>query len=285
MFRFGLKTTHVLQRLTTAIFFVTITLAGIFAGEWPFIGLFGTVLFLCLREYYVMVAPREIWKDLWRRYSGILWGMLPFIGALAMVHGWVIPDRMLPVAMLLYITTLLAWFFIPELFVQRSERFSQAALSLTGLIYVALPFACLPLVAYVDGIYIPLQVFGILLLVWSNDTGAYLAGMRFGKHLLLPAISPKKTWEGWAGGTALTLLTGWLLSRWIDIWSLQDGLVIAGLVAIWGPLGDLVESMLKREFEVKDSGKLLPGHGGVLDRFDAFLFALPPIALYWNAIR
>ena len=87
------------------------------------------------------------------------------------------------------------------------------------------------------------------------------------------------------GGMVLTMLTGRLIAHFLDSWSVVDGLVIAALVSVWGPLGDLVESMLKREFEVKDSGQLLPGHGGVLDRFDAFLFALPPVALYWLVIR
>ncbi|MBP6184513.1 MAG: phosphatidate cytidylyltransferase [Saprospiraceae bacterium] len=274
-----------LQRITTAIAFALIMLIGIFAGKWPFIALFGLVLFLCLWEYYTMVAPKDIWKDRWRRYSGITWGLIPFVWGLAMAHGMMFSSKILPVGILIYATTLLGWFFIPELFVKRSQRFSQAALGITGLIYIALPFGCLPLLSFNDGAYQPMQVFGLLLLVWANDSGAYLTGVRWGKHLLLPEISPKKTWEGWAGGTFLTLLTGYFLTFWIPAWTTQDGLIIALLVALWGPVGDLVESMLKREFEVKDSGKILPGHGGLLDRFDAFLFALPPVALYWFAIR
>lgn len=274
-----------IQRLLTAIVFVFITLIGIFAGAWPFILLFSVILFLCLLEYYTMVAPKDVWKDRWRRYSGIAWGMIPFIWGLCMVYGFSLPGKQLALGILLYLTGLLAWFFIPELFVRRSQRFSQAALGLTGLIYIALPFGCLPLLAFEGTQYMPMQILGILILVWSNDTGAYITGIRWGRRHILPLISPKKTWEGWAGGTALTLITGWLLSGWLSEWSLQDGMVIASLVALWGPLGDLVESMLKREFEVKDSGKILPGHGGILDRFDAFLFALPPIALYWAAIR
>jgi phosphatidate cytidylyltransferase len=275
----------VLQRLSTAFVFVLVILAGLFLGEWSFILLFGAVLFLCLFEYYTLVAPKDIWKDRWRRYSGIAWGLIPFGWGLCMVYGLQLPGKQIALGILLYMTSLLGWFFIPELFSRRSQRFSQAALGLTGLIYIALPFGCLPLLAYQAGEYQPYQIFGILLLVWANDSGAYLTGIRWGKRLILPLISPKKTWEGWGGGTVLTLLVGWLLSGWLTEWTLQDGLVIATLVALWGPLGDLVESMLKREFEAKDSGKILPGHGGVLDRFDAFLFSLPPVALYWIAIR
>ncbi len=271
--------------MITGAVFVLIVLLGTLTGKWPFIVLFGLILFACLWEYYTLVAPKDIWKDLWRKYSGIVWGMFPYGIGIYLAHGVTMPGKQLALFVLLYMTALLAWFFIPELFVRRSERFSQAALGLTGLIYVALPFGCLPMITIVDGHYSYYQVLAILLLVWSNDTGAYLSGMRWGKRLLLPRISPKKTWEGWLGGMILTLVVGRFLAHLLDTWTIWDGVIIAFLVSIWGPLGDLVESMLKREFEVKDSGQLLPGHGGVLDRFDAFLFALPPVALYWIVLR
>lgn len=273
------------QRLRTAFFFVIATIVCIFIGKWGFTIYFSLILLFCLWEYYTLVAPKDVWKDRWRKYSGIVWGVIPFAWSMCMVHGMVWPSRQLALGLLIYLTALLAWFFVPELFVRRSQRFSQAALGLTGLIYIALPFGCLPLISFYQGEYVPLHLFGILLLVWANDSGAYLAGIRWGKSLLLPLISPRKTWEGWVGGTAVTIFVGWLLSKWIPLWTLQDGIAIATLVAIWGPMGDLVESMLKREFEVKDSGRILPGHGGVLDRFDAFVFTLPPIALYWLALR
>ncbi len=274
-----------LQRLKTALVFALIVILGIFSGEWGFIALFSAVLVLGLFEYFQMVAPRDQWKDRWRRYSGILWGLVPFGISLYLIHGGQLSGKKLALNILLYLTTLLGWFFVPELFSRRTQRFSQVALGLTGLIYVALPMGCLPLLAYWEGTYQPWQVFSVLLLVWANDTGAYISGIRWGKRFMLPEISPKKTWEGWAGGFLLTLVTGGLLSSGLASWTLKDGLITGVLVAVWGPFGDLVESMLKREFAVKDSGKLLPGHGGVLDRFDAFLFALPPVVLYWYALR
>lgn len=271
--------------MITGAIFVAVVLAGVLGGKWPFILLFGTILLACLWEYYTLVAPRDIWKDLWRKYSGIIWGTVPFLTGLFLAHEGTVQGRQLALFILLYLTALLAWFFIPELFVRRSQRFSQAALGLTGLIYVALPFGCLPMITIDHGVYSYDQVLALLLLVWANDTGAYLTGMRWGKRLLLPQISPKKTWEGWLGGMVLTLLAGIGLSRLLGHWTPMDGLVIAIMVSVWGPLGDLVESMLKREFDAKDSGQLLPGHGGMLDRFDAFLFSLPPVALYWIALR
>ena len=121
-------------------------------------------------------------------------------------------------------------------------------------------------------------------MTWANDTGAYLIGSQIGRTKLFPRISPKKTWEGSAGGVLVTFLAGYLLSRIFSDISLVDWCVLAGIVSIFGSLGDLVESMLKRSLQIKDSGNLLPGHGGFLDRFDAFIFLLPFAAAYllWN---
>ena len=124
------------------------------------------------------------------------------------------------------------------------------------------------------------DIFGVLLLIWSNDTGAYLVGSQLGRHKLMPRISPKKTWEGFVGGVIIAQLIGWAISTYIKDFSLQDWLIIAGITSVFGTMGDLVESMLKRSFDVKDSGSLLPGHGGFLDRFDAFIFLLPFVAAY-----
>ncbi|MBK7342960.1 MAG: phosphatidate cytidylyltransferase [Saprospiraceae bacterium] len=179
------------QRVITSVLFVLVILLGTLTGKWPFILLFGLILLLCLWEYYTLVAPKDIWKDLWRKYSGIIWGTIPYIAALYLAHGVAVPGKQLGLFLLLYMTALLGWFFSPELFVRRSERFSQAALGLTGLIYIALPFGCLPLVTIVNGEYSYYQVLAILFMVWSNDSGAYLSGMRWGKRLLLPQISPK----------------------------------------------------------------------------------------------
>ena len=131
-----------------------------------------------------------------------------------------------------------------------------------------------------------LEVFMLFVLIWSSDTFAYLTGKFFGKHKMAPKISPKKTWEGFAGGVVLTLLLGFFVEQYFP--ELKGNWMIVGLlVSIFAPLGDLVESLLKRSFGVKDSGKVFPGHGGVLDRFDSVLFAIPrtSCALRWRCSR
>jgi phosphatidate cytidylyltransferase len=137
----------------------------------------------------------------------------------------------------------------------------------------------LSVVAYDAQGYDYRRVVALLFLVWSSDIGAYAAGKTFGKHKLAPSISPGKTWEGAIGGFLLTLGMGWALGYLLPDIPLPHRLVVAAVVAVFGPLGDLAESMLKRSVSVKDSGRIMPGHGGLLDRFDAFLFILPVLAL------
>ena len=116
-----------------------------------------------------------------------------------------------------------------------------------------------------------------------DDTGAYFAGTRFGRHMMAPSISPKKSWEGYAGGLVCALAGGLALGGLIEALSVLDGVAIGAICGIFGPAGDLVESLVKRDIGVKDSGRLLPGHGGLLDRLDAMIFCAPLVLLYVRA--
>jgi len=167
-----------------------------------------------------------------------------------------------------------------RLWPQHSQPFSNVAVTLLGLAYVSIPMSLLNALAFVSNKgFFPRHVFLLIFLIWAADTGAYFAGKNFGKHKLAPSISPGKTWEGWVGGALLTLAVGWAAGLAVPDVPLGHRLVAAGVVAVFGPLGDLAESMLKRSAGVKDSGTFLPGHGGLLDRFDAFLLVLPVLAL------
>ena len=160
-----------------------------------------------------------------------------------------------------------------------SSPFSNVAVTLAGLFYVSFPMILLGVIATTDSGYDYRRIFALLFLIWASDIGAYAVGKTFGKHKLAPKISPGKTWEGWAGGFLLTLVVGWALGYLLPDMPLTHRLVAAGVVAVFAPLGDLAESMLKRSVGVKDSGSIMPGHGGLLDRFDAFLLVLPVLAL------
>lgn len=159
------------------------------------------------------------------------------------------------------------------------QPFANVGVTISGLLYVSLPMAFLSKVAFSQDGYDYRRVFALLFLIWASDIGAYAAGRTFGKRKFAPRISPGKTWEGWAGGFLLTLAVGWAVGFMLPDLPLTHRLVAAGVVAVFAPLGDLAESMLKRSVGVKDSGSIMPGHGGLLDRFDAFLLVLPVLAL------
>lgn len=150
------------------------------------------------------------------------------------------------------------------------------------VIYTALPFGFtlgLPKFSSADNTF-TLEVFFLFILIWSSDTFAYFTGKFFGKHKMAPKISPKKTWEGFAGGVVLTLILGFFVEKYFP--ELRGNWMVVGvLVAVFGPIGDLVESQLKRTFGVKDSGNIIPGHGGILDRLDSFIICAPVVYLYF----
>jgi phosphatidate cytidylyltransferase len=128
-------------------------------------------------------------------------------------------------------------------------------------------------------------VLGVILLIWASDVCAYLVGSLIGRNKLYERISPGKTWEGSIGATILTIGCSFIIARWFPELALKHWIIISVLVSIFGTIGDLVESMLKRQAGVKDSGRIMPGHGGILDRFDSLLFVSPFIYAYLILIR
>ncbi|MET3535453.1 phosphatidate cytidylyltransferase [Chryseobacterium limigenitum] len=168
------------------------------------------------------------------------------------------------------------------LFKYANELYFDSGKLIFTVIYVALPFSFalgLPKFSTYDNTF-SLEVLFLFVLIWSSDTFAYLTGKFFGKHKMAPKISPKKTWEGYIGGVVLTLVLSYFVEHYQP--ELRGNWMVVGfLVAAFAPLGDLVESQLKRNFAVKDSGNIIPGHGGVLDRLDSFLICAPVVYLYF----
>ena len=190
---------------------------------------------------------------------------------------------LLPVRFLISSLLLLLFPFLHALFNQRYTFTDMAGVYWPSFLMVAMP-AGLMLFFYNEAIVGELAgahlLLSVIILVWLNDIFAYLVGIKFGRHRLFERISPKKSWEGSIGGLVLTLVSALIFSHFTGLVSLEKAAIIAFLVVITGSLGDLVESMLKRQAGVKDSGKLIPGHGGILDRFDASFFAIPFVFVY-----
>ncbi len=171
---------------------------------------------------------------------------------------------------------------VVTLFKFTSELYADGGKLIFTVIYVALPFGFalgLPKYSTIDNSF-SLEVFFLFVLIWSSDTFAYICGRLFGKHKMAPKISPKKTWEGLIGGVICTVVLGYFVEMYHP--NLRGNWMVVGfLVSIFAPFGDLVESQLKRSFGVKDSGNIIPGHGGILDRLDSFIICVPAIYLYF----
>lgn len=175
---------------------------------------------------------------------------------------------------------------IIELFRAKEKPIENLSVTIFGILYTVLPFCTLLFISVLynkkDYIvhYNGFLILAIFLLIWSNDTFAYLVGSFIGKNKMYERISPGKTWEGTIGGAILTVASSFLIYKWFGILELHDWIIISAIVAVFGTLGDLVESMLKRSVGVKDSGNIMPGHGGILDRFDSLIMVAPFVFLY-----
>ena len=199
---------------------------------------------------------------------------------------------------------LLLYLFVSELYKNHPKDIQNIAFSMMAQLYVALPFALLNVLAFIvvpqnaDGIYPSHRiaytwvfVLSIFIFLWTSDTGAYLFGSWLGRHRLFPRISPKKSWEGSIGGALLAICASQLVALFSQDFNAQNPLLnhlcwagLAAVVVLFGTWGDLVESMLKRRLGIKDSGNILPGHGGMLDRFDSSLAAIPASVVYISLI-
>lgn len=178
------------------------------------------------------------------------------------------------------------YFFVSEMYLKKENPIHNWAYTMLSQMYVALPFALLNVLAFhyneaentVE--YNAVLLLSIFVFTWLNDTGAYCVGSLFGKHRLFERISPKKSWEGSIGGGIVAISSSLGFAHFFPFMSVAEWAGLALVIVIFGTLGDLSESLFKRSLGVKDSGNLLPGHGGMLDRFDSILIAVPAAVVY-----
>jgi phosphatidate cytidylyltransferase len=174
-------------------------------------------------------------------------------------------------------------FYIFELYARAANPFQNLAITFLGLIFISLPlnlFLCIAFLPAGAFSYHPEIIFGIFIMLWAGDSGAFFFGKRFGKRHLFKRISPHKTWEGSLGGAISTITAIWIFSRFDPAHRLSEWFILAAIIIITGTFGDFIKSLMKRSLHVKDSGKILPGHGGILDRFDTLLGSAPFIFVY-----
>lgn len=273
-----------LIRAATGTVFVAVLVSAIIVHPYALAGLFYVIAMLGLWEFYGLVekSGAKPQKVLGMIMGSVLYGVVIIQLLNASLHA---PEYSY-LKYLLFLFPLFVIITIAELYRKGDKPFDNLAYTFFGVLYVVLPFTLFNFFVTWDGIDYGFQLgLTFFIMIWANDTFAYLSGRAFGKHKLFERISPKKTWEGTIGGVLATMGVG-VVATWLISGGLQDQemlinmMAIGAIIAVTGGLGDLVESMFKRSIDVKDSGKLMPGHGGILDRFDGVLLAAPAVFFY-----
>ncbi|HOZ81758.1 MAG TPA: phosphatidate cytidylyltransferase [Bacteroidia bacterium] len=261
-------------RAFTGAVFVAVMIAAIEFSPYTFMILFMVINLLSIIEFYKLFIRNELTP---RIFSGIVLSAILYATSALVASGTAS-------AQLLFINIpMLFLIFIFELYLKSEKPFENIAYTLLGVAYLTLPLALFNSMAFLPGEntgYHSGIIIGYFLILWASDTGAYLSGMKFGKHKLFERHSPKKTWEGSIGGCLAALLLGYTNSLFFTQLALSEWLIVGLLIVITGTFGDLIESMLKRSLKIKDSGNILPGHGGMLDRFDGLFISIPFVFTY-----
>lgn len=273
---------NLMVRTLSGLVLVAVFVGAVLGSQWSFGALLLLILVGGQTEFYKLARETGLSPQRWMGLAvGVLLFALNFIvfrqfsRSVTDVAGGAV------LYLLLYIGLLLPTLFVCELFRRSATPLANLGATLLGVLYVAVPLSLLLYVPVLagDGVWRPETVLCYIFIIWANDVFAYLVGMTFGRHRLCERLSPKKSWEGFFGGLAGAVATGLAAAYALDanywVWG---GLAL--VASLSGVAGDLVESMFKREAGVKDSGQVIPGHGGVLDRFDALLLSAPYVFLY-----
>lgn len=260
-------------RAITGFFFVIVMLASVLLGHYVFGAFYLLLSGFALYEFYGLVKKSGISPN---QSAGIINGAFIYV-----IFALITYKNDPAYHKILFIPVfMLSSIFIQELYKKSEMPFTNIAFTFTGIIYAVVPFTFFHALAYIGGAFsfhIPLA---FLIMLWANDTGAYLSGNFFGRTKLFERHSPKKTWEGFIGGVLISALAGYIISRYYHELAADRWITMAVLIGCFGTMGDLVESMFKRSLNVKDSGGILPGHGGLLDRFDGLLLSAPIVYAY-----
>jgi phosphatidate cytidylyltransferase len=261
-------------RTITGLGFIIVIIGSALLGQNVFSFLFLFITILGLWEFYGLIEKGGAHPN---KIISILGGVLLFVTLAINASGYFDGRILLLNIPMLFVLV------IAELWRLGEKPFENIAYSILGIVYIALPFGLMTFFFNPVVLSGPLHygiVLGYLIILWSSDTGAYVIGSLLGKHRLFERISPKKSWEGSIGGALFALLVTYGISFLFTGLSLEKWFVIASLVIVFGTLGDLSESLLKRSLDIKDSGNILPGHGGILDRFDAVLISVPFVFVF-----
>lgn len=252
---------EVLRRLLTGVLYVLLLLSAVFLSPDAYNFLFMVFGLACLYEYKRLV---------------LLKGYYIFAAYMALwfVFIYLTQDRLL-IHLLLFLTIAVNTGLIIYLYTRKLQVFNNLQKYLIGLFYIGGGCIFLTMIPYQDEFFAKYLIIGVFIMIWVSDSFAYLVGKTLGRTKLFPSVSPKKTVEGSLGGLIFTLLAAYVLGQYVPVLDRVQWMILAGVLVLMGSFGDLIESKLKRAAGIKDSGAILPGHGGMLDRLDSLVFAAP----------
>lgn len=272
-----------LQRAVTGILFVAILVGSILFSPISYSILFVIISALSIYEFGQLVNRIE-GVEVNKRIL-MLAGAYLFIATLGFCSNISNSGIFIPYVLLLL------YLMISELYLKKKNPIFNWAFTMLSQLYIGLPFAMLSVLAFQNDpvnsstvTYNPVLPLSVFIFLWLNDTGAYCVGSLIGKHRLFERISPKKSWEGSIGGGVVAVGSSFVLAHFFPFISIWAWAGLALVVVVFGTWGDLTESLLKRQLQIKDSGNILPGHGGMLDRFDSALMAIPAAVVYLYAL-
>ncbi len=268
-----------LKRSLSGIGFVAVLLVGLLIHPVAFAIVFGAIMYFALSEFYSLMEKAEISPG---KNTGSIVAVL-FFAICFLIAADYIPQ----VFILLLIPFFLSVLIGELLRKNKGNSLINGSVTLLGLIYVALPFSLLNFLVLPDTpdvVFYPWILTGLFFIIWVYDSMAYVSGSLFGKHKIAPTISPGKSWEGFIGGTVFAVVMGIINAVLFQEIDMVNWIIIALIAVVFGTLGDFFESKFKRELGIKDSGNIMPGHGGFLDRFDSLLFAAPMVFVWLNLV-
>lgn len=268
------KYSNLKLRILSGLVGIPLLIGLIYWNAWSCFSLFLLIMVGTMVEFYRLIRPKIMTKILpvWGILCAVLLYTSFFMYAKMLIPGIYMLAGAMPL--------LLSCYGIVLYSKNDPSPFRSIAYTLLGIIYIGIPFSLLNCVIFDSYIYHPEVIFGILLIIWGNDAGAYFTGMLFGKHKLFERVSPKKTWEGSIGGIVIGLLVSYVIAHYYVHWNMVHWMMVGIITVVASIYGDLVESLFKRSLGIKDSGNIIPGHGGFLDRFDSLLFVVPMVVAF-----
>ena len=259
-----------LKRSLSGIIYVIVFISAILFSEYSYIALTSIFGLLCIWEFSKLIQFKSLIPYLIFSFAVFLFIKIP---------------ESYPVKGILILTLLSSIFLIYQLYAKKEINYKDER-SKFGMTmrYLIFSLSFLVLIPFYKQTYQPYLILNILVLIWVNDSFAFIVGKNFGKRKLFESVSPKKTIEGFIGGFIFSLIAAYIISKYETIFTPLSWMIIAAIVSVFGTIGDLIESKFKRQANIKDSGNIMPGHGGILDRLDSLLFVAPFVYLYINFI-